>query len=182
MSNEHNPSGGKVQFDEVVRKMPDYLGMLNECPCIGMDSTRERRNLRAELLRNANVKVIEGSKPKTGPGIYVLYERGEAMYAGRTNHLPERLLAHGNQGGSETATFAFLMAREEYQKKHPGNGLTRGELTKLTEFESLFDAARKRVRKMIVKAVGIDDPIEQTLFEVYAHLLLGTRYNSFDNH
>ena len=182
MSNEYNPSGGKVQFDEVVKKMSDYLRMLKECPFIGMDSTRERRNLRAELLRNANIKVIENSKPKTGPGIYVLYDNGKAMYAGRTNHLPERLLEHGNKGGSETATFAFLLARQEYLKRHPDNGLTRSELTKLTEFENLFDAARKCVRKMSVKAVGIDDPIEQTIFEVYAHLVLGTPYNSFDNH
>ena len=35
---------------------------------------------------------------------------------------------------------------------------------------------------MCVKAVGIEDPIEQTLFEVYAHLALGTKYNSFENH
>ena len=182
MRNEYNPSEGRVQFDEVVKKMSDYLRMLKECPFIGMDSTRERRDLRAELLRSAYIKVIKGRKPRTGAGIYVLYEREKAMYAGRTYHLPERLLEHGNKGGSETATFAFLLAREKYLRLYPDKGLTRAELTKVNEFDSLFEAARKRVRKMKVKAVGIDDPIEQTLFEVYAHLVLGTRYNSFDNH
>ncbi len=182
MRDEYSPSDAKLRFDEVVQKMPDYLRMLEECPFIGMDSDQERRNLRPELLRNANIKVIDGSKPETGPGIYVLYEKSQAVYAGRTDHLPERLLEHGNKGGSETATFAFLLAREKYLKMCPDNGLTRAELAKLTEFESLFDAARMRVRKMRVKAVGIDDPIEQTLFEVFAHLVLGTLYNSFENH
>ena len=162
--------------------MPDDLRKLKECPFIGMYSTQERRSLRPKLLRNANVKVIEGSQPKTGPGNYVLYDNGEAMYTGRTDHLPERLLEHGNQGGSETATFAFLLAREEYLKRHPNNGLTRKDLSEQPEFKKIFDSARESVRKMRVKAVGIDDPIEQTLFEVYAHLVLGTPYNSFENH
>ena len=182
MSDEHNSLAGKNRFDEIVNRMPDDLRKLAECPFIEMYSNQERRSLRPKLLRNANVKVIEGSQPKTGPGNYVLYDNGEAMYTGRTDHLPERLLEHGNQGGSETATFAFLLAREEYLKRHPNNGLTRKDLSAQPEFKKFFDSARKSVRKMSVKAVGIDDPIEQTLFEVYAHLVLGTPYNRFENH
>ena len=182
MSDEHNSLAGKNRFDEIINRMPHDLRKLKECPCIEMYSTQERRNLRPKLLRNANVKVIEGRKPKTGPGNYVLYDNGKAMYTGRTDHLPERLLEHGNQGGSETATFAFLLAREEYLKTHPNNGLTREGLSTQPEFKKLFDSARENVRKMSVKAVGIDDPIEQTLFEVYAHLVLDTPYNSFENH
>ena len=182
MNHEHNSSAMKNRFDEIVDRMPDDLRKLNECPHIGMYSNQERRNLRPELLRNANIEIIKGSKPATGPGNYVLYEKGRAMYTGRTDHLPERLLEHGNQGGSETATFAFLLAREEYLKMHPNSSLTRKDLSAQPEFHKLFGFARESVKKMSIKAVGIDDPIEQTLFEVYTHLVLETPYNSFENH
>ena len=40
----------------------------------------------------------------------------------------------------------------------------------------------ERVRKMQVRFVREDDPINQALLEIYVHLTLGTRYNDFDNH
>ena len=35
---------------------------------------------------------------------------------------------------------------------------------------------------MEVCVVGVADPIEQTIFEVYAHLELQSPFNSFENH
>ena len=35
---------------------------------------------------------------------------------------------------------------------------------------------------MKVRVVEIEDPIDQTIFEVYAHMELGTKFNSFENH
>ena len=54
-------------------------------------------------------------------------------------------------------------------------------------FAPLFVAAKDRVSRMGVRFVAIDDAIEQTLFEVYAALVLGTTrqqggYNDFENH
>ena len=42
----------------------------------------------------------------------------------------------------------------------------------------------KRVRKMQVRAVRIEDCIEQAIFEIYASVALGTvpEYNNFCNH
>jgi hypothetical protein len=46
----------------------------------------------------------------------------------------------------------------------------------------LFLHAKERVSRMTVRVIEITDPIEQTLFEVYAALALGTVYNVFENH
>ena len=50
-----------------------------------------------------------------------------------------------------------------------------------------FDTTKEMVRKMGVRTVEINDPIEQTVFEVYAALELRTTreqggFNDFENH
>jgi hypothetical protein len=35
---------------------------------------------------------------------------------------------------------------------------------------------------MTVRVVEIQDPVEQAIFEVYAHIALKTPYNNFENH
>ena len=39
-----------------------------------------------------------------------------------------------------------------------------------TDYWSFFTAAKLRVRKMCVRAVEISDPVEQAVFEPYAHV------------
>ncbi len=157
-------------FDDIIKKMPQYLHELESCQVIRMDTRQERSSLGSKL-------------PVANAGIYVLYEDEKPMYAGRSDRLKERILEHGQPGNQrETATFAFILAREAFGDA--SESVSRKDLQKDPDFERLFLDAKKRVSKMVIRAVGIKDPIEQTLFEVYAHLTLGTprKYNSFDNH
>ena len=60
---------------------------------------------------------------------------------------------------------------------------SRKELDKDPAFENLFAAAKERIRRMSVRVIEIDDPVTQTLFEVYASLTLGTQeFNDFGTH
>ena len=172
------------EFDGIIDPMPDYLSKLENCPLIGMDTSKERRSL-GKRLRNAGIVTYdEKGNPLDPAGIYVFYEDNKPQYVGRSDNLTARLLMHGRpSSGSEGATFAFILAKEackitdSYHKS-----MSRPELEIDPDFKPLFDAAKERVRKMRVRAVGIQDPIEQTIFEVYAHLQLGTPHNSFENH
>ena len=156
------------EFSDVIGKMPGYLRELKSCPIIRMETRPERRDLGNKL-------------PPGNAGIYVLYEDDKPIYVGRSDRLKERLLEHGQPSGwSESATFAFILAKEKFGKA--AASLTRKELQENSDFRQLFTAAKLRVRKMGIRAVGIQDPIEQTLFEVYAHLNLKTEHNSFENH
>ncbi len=146
--------------------MPVYMERLEACEPIRMFSRAERDVLRRRLPANE--------------GVYVLYERGEPMYVGRSDKLADRLLSHGRpSSGSESATFAFNLARAECDSFAT---MSRQDLLRDEEFIQRFDSAKERVRRMEVRVVGLADPIEQTIFEVYVHMELATPFNSFDNH
>jgi hypothetical protein len=65
-----------------------------------------------------------------------------------------------------------------------GVKLTRQHWEEDQLFAPLFAAAKKRVENMKIRVVGVDDPVEQALFEIYAADRLGTlgRYNTFETH
>ena len=138
-------------------------------------------------------------------GIYVFYEHGNPMYVGRSNRLKNRIQTHGRDSANyNSASFAFRLAlerlgipsvhfpRREVRVKPKFNvqvlGIehgyaTREELARNCQFDMAFRQQKERVRAMQVRVVEVDDPIEQTIFEVYATLALGTElYNQFDNH
>jgi hypothetical protein len=51
------------------------------------------------------------------------------------------------------------------------------------DFATHFEQARKQVSEMDVQFIDLEDPIERTLFEIYAALTLGTdEFNSFETH
>ncbi len=146
-------------FSKIIEKMPKLLEELMK------DSPRMRDNL--------------GEIPERG--IYVFYEGEIPIYVGRSNSLKTRILGHGRDGSRHnSATFAFLLAKEKMGKNLPQG--TRGELEKRPDFAAAYSKEKRRVSQMGVQVVGIEDPIEQTIFEVYASLALETNYNSFENH
>ncbi len=154
------------RFEDVIAKMHKYLQELNDCQVI----TRDGRGRLPPIL--------------PAKGIYVFYEAGEPLYVGRSDHLRARLLQHGRaSGGPGNAHFAFNVAKKKFRKTHPYCApRPRKDLAEEPEFASLFSEAKRRVRRMGIRVVEIQDPIEQTIFEVYAHLKLGTPFNSFENH
>ena len=155
-----------MAFREVIDRMPMYMKTLKAFEPISMDTIADRHTL--------------GRRLPAREGVHALYENDRAMYVGRSDNLKVRLLDHGlHKGGSETATFAFKIAREQF--KNP-DALTRRELVRDPDFKVLFREAATRVRQMKARVVGISDPIEQTIFEVYAAMELDTPYNSFENH
>jgi len=81
-----------------------------------------------------------------------------------------------------TATFAFRLAMEDAKRAGLNIKRRRAELEVDPEFRSFFSDAKHRVSNMTVQYVEVDDPIEQSLLEVYAAESLATPYNSFETH
>ena len=116
-------------------------------------------------------------------GIYVFYENGKAIYVGRSRNLRQRFRQHRQQSsGHHSATFAFMIARQDAEKAGVDVNRTRDQLQTDPRFDLLFKKAKKRVAEMHVQVLSMDDPIELTLFEVYAALDLKTEYNTWDTH
>ena len=116
--------------------------------------------------------------PTTG-GIYVFYELGQPVYVGRTRNLRRRLRQHSHRGSTHySASFAFLIARRQADlPKVPR--MTRQQVAE--QLDSLFSLCRQRVGCMQVRWVREEDPVIQSLLEVYAAVTLRTteHYNSF---
>ncbi|MDA1061465.1 MAG: hypothetical protein O2895_00890 [Chloroflexi bacterium] len=78
------------------------------------------------------------------------------------------------------ASFAFNLAQSEAGRRPRA---TRAEREQEKDFAPRFLAAKARVAEMDVQFIALDDPIERTIFEIYAALHLGTEeYNSFETH
>lgn len=161
-----------MSFDDMEKKLPEYLKELKACEPFTLD---ERGNLRR------NDKPL----PKV-EGVYCFYEGDKPLYVGRTDNIRNRVLQQRRLGGRHnSAAFAFNIAKKDIGEDHPNeevDGLKRGELSKNHVFDWLFTEAKMRVRKMSVRFVEIQDSNEQAIFEVYAHMKLGTPFNDFSNH
>ena len=149
------------KFDDMIDQLPLLLKQL-------VTSTSKNRNTLGVL-------------PKKG--IYVFYENECPIYVGRSNRIRERLLEHSRPSSTHTsATFAFNLAKEDAIKKEIDvNNKARVHLETDSDFSSLFSEAKKRVSRMSIKVINIDDPIIQTIFEVYVSVKFNT-LNDFDTH
>lgn len=149
------------EFDQIVAEMPHLLLRLQE----------------AELLSRDDLRGI----PERG--VYVLYEDGKPIYVGRSNRLRNRLLEHSRQSSTHnSAPFAFNLAKEKADRRGIDTSQARNQLERNPAFKDLFTQAKKRVSLMRIRTVQIENPVMQTLFEVYAALALKTPYNDFDTH
>ena len=139
------------------------------------------------LLLNQLVKSSSKNRDTLGvlpqKGIYVFYENECPIYVGRSNRIKERLLEHSRPSSTHTsATFAFNLAKEAAIKKEIDvNNKARLHLETDSDFSSLFSEAKERVSRMSIKVIKIDDPIIQTIFEVYVSVKFNT-FNDFDTH
>ncbi|MGV8130327.1 MAG: GIY-YIG nuclease family protein [Methanolinea sp.] len=149
------------QFQTIIEKFPEYMTNL----------------LKTTPVHYSELKDI----PKRG--IYVYYENDNPIYVGRSQNLRQRLRQHRQQSSDHhSATFAFLIARRDAHKKGLQIKGTREELQNDPNFYQFFADAKLRIHNMKVQIFQIEDPIEQTLFEVYASLELKTEYNTWETH
>lgn len=148
------------KFKEIINTFPALMERINNSPFITKD---DFKNL-----------------PKKG--IYVFYENGLPIYVGRTNRMKNRLMEHSKQSsGHNSATFAFNLAKEKAKKTSINLKQRRKDLEADPLFSPIYTEEKVRVSKMKIKVIDIEDPVVQTLFEVYAHLELKTQ-NEFENH
>ena len=113
-------------------------------------------------------------------GVYVFYENDKPIYAGRSRRIRQRIREHGGESSRhESATFAFKLFREAIgEPEGHSSKYTRRQLQ--DQYPEEYASQRQRVRSMRIRAVEINDPLVQTVFEIYAIIALGTtHYNKF---
>jgi predicted GIY-YIG superfamily endonuclease len=117
--------------------------------------------------------------------IYLLSEGQNHLYVGRTRRLRKRLREHSVAGAQHNqAVFAFKLAREmtgRIAAAYSASG-SRAALCAESEFSEAFKQAKTRVRNMDLRFVEEAEPTRQALLEIYASVVLRTKYNDFDTH
>jgi hypothetical protein len=133
------------------------------------------------------VPVTVTTLPRVMPthAVYLFSENGNHLYVGRTNRLRKRLRNHCRPSATRfQATFAFRLAREatgNLRATYKTAG-SRAALVLDPAFAQAFLDAKARVRAMNVRFVDEPHALRQCLLEIYAAVVLKTRYNDFDNH
>ena len=130
-------------------------------------------------LQNSKERYWEEHRKAPPKGVYVLYENDKPIYVGRSNDMTRRIREHGAESSNRnSATFALKLLRESLND--PEGTSAHIEKAYIEEYRQ----QRKRVRAMPFRAVSIPDQLEQTLFEIYCVLEMGTapRYNDFMTH
>jgi hypothetical protein len=121
--------------------------------------------------------------PKSG--VYLFSEGDSHLYVGRSNTLRGRYGRHSLPGATyKQAAFAFLLAREKTQSlqaTYRTEG-SRAWLMQQPHFIAAFIAAKARIRAMQYRYVEETDQNRQALLEMYAAVVLETKYNDFGTH
>lgn len=137
------------------------------------------------LLNMHPVKIASLPKPLPEKCVYLFSEGKNHLYVGRTRRLRNRLRQHSIAGAQHNqAVFAFKLAREatgQMIATYSAQG-SRKALSADPSFDTAFSQAKNRVRNMDLRFVEETDPLRQALLEIYASVVLGTKYNDFDTH
>ena len=146
---------------------------------------KEMDSLFQELYEEFEKSVLlKRTELPTCRGIYVFYENGKPIYVGRANNIRKRIQWHTRESsGSESASFAFNLAKKEYAKESEINK-KRKELMQIEEFIEIFRKHKLNLKNIELKCIPIENDILQTMFEPYLAFKLGTYpiNNTFENH
>lgn len=154
--------GGLRQFGEAVDRMEGLLVQLLAAPV----APRDEHGFIPEI---AGIYLFSDSKP---------------VYVGQTRNLRARLRNHTAAKATENqASFAFLIGKAEAETAGIDLERARKVLEADPHFAEHFRQAKARVAGMNIRWIELEDPIERTLFEIYAALALDTvAFNSFETH
>ncbi|HWD38396.1 MAG TPA: GIY-YIG nuclease family protein [Fimbriimonas sp.] len=121
------------------------------------------------LVNMPPVKPLSVRRSLELPGIYLLSEGSNHLYAGRTRKLGQRIRNHCLGGSKHNqAVFAFRLAREATGKiiaDYAGDG-RRAQLVQDPEFKAHFDSSKLRIQGMDLRYVEEHDPLSQALLEI----------------
>jgi GIY-YIG catalytic domain-containing protein len=153
-----------ARFRKLERRLPDLLDDLLAC-------SAHRRGVRPAVPSCA--------------GVYLFSEDGRPLYIGRSRNFNRRLGDHTRpKAAQNSAPFAFNIAKRAAADAGLLITGTRTAIAAQPGFDEHFSSAKTRVRAMEFRFVRVPDPVESTIFEVYAALALGTEgdFNLFETH
>lgn len=138
----------------------------------------------ARLLEAEARPVGEHSHIPDEPGVYLFSRPSGPLYVGQSRKIAQRLRQHTRKSSTENqASLAFNMALIEAAARRLELPKTRKERAGHEQFARLFLSAKEELAAMDCSFILLADPVERTIFEMYATEALGTaEFNSFETH
>lgn len=160
---EAEASLGEKAFGKLIDRMPSLLQELTFAP--------------AHL-------VAEHPEIPTAAGVYLFSDGPNPIYVGQSRNLRRRLREHtGLRSRENQAPLAFNIALKEARSQDLKLPRTRKEIEDDSAFRPLFASALAQVAAMKVQFLLLEDPVERTIFEIYAARALGTdEFNIWETH
>ena len=154
------------------------------------DRKIERIKQHYDRLIKANVSLpdvlIQRNQGPNVSGVYVFSDRSENMelfqYVGQSNNIFTRLKEHCGIPTSNKANFAYKLTTDSTELK-PISGSpnpTKQSMFNIPEFEREFENSVLKIKRMDYRWVEVDDKLEKNLLEIYASVLLCSKYNEFE--
>jgi hypothetical protein len=111
-------------------------------------------------------------------GCYVILQNEQPIYVGISRTVIRRLRQHVTGRTHYSASLAYRMACDRYHHDE-----SRDDAMENPEFAAMFQQVQEELRKCQCAFVGITDPVERYLFEVFCALEFKTeRWNTFETH
>ena len=167
----------RYSYDELTETvLPEYLKSLKqefESPIPMSNFTEEGVGIRT-LLNQFGFE-------SDFPGCYVLIESGEPIYVGISQKVVTRINQHVNGKNHFSASLAYRMAVDVYDGDIEQS--TRKQLMNVDNFYALFEEKKRYLSSLDVAFIGIDNPVERYLFEIYCAMAFDTsQWNTFETH
>ena len=119
-------------------------------------------------------------------GIYAFSERTAStecfLYVGQSVAMVERLREHCGFTDWNKANFAYKLTVETTGLKpiKYSPNATKQSMFEIPEFKESFGTSLCRIKTMNYRWVSVDNKLERNLLEIYAAVILGSRFNEFD--
>lgn len=137
-------------FENIVNSLPLYLEQL----------LAQKAYCFADLTEGKIKEHFSTSNPVSG--VFVMYEKSEPVYIGRSRTLAQRI-------GVDLRSIQKSQATLTYKLMNLG----------LMGFNTMEETRTYMYKHFTIKMLQLDNEYERAIFQIYASMKLGTKYNSF---
>ncbi|CDU10722.1 hypothetical protein VDIAB_271252 [Vibrio diabolicus] len=119
-------------------------------------------------------------------GVYTfsVYEKGveKFLYVGQSGNIGQRLQEHCAIKNHNAANFAYKVTveRSGLEPIAYSPHSTKKSMFSIPDFKDCFDEVVNDIKQMNYRWIPIANALEKNLFEIYASVVLDSKYNNFD--
>jgi len=152
-------------FEQKITTIKHYLSEMVRSEEYVVDQVLNEENIKCDLS-----------------GVYVFYNVERVFYVGQSCNIKGRLKEHCAVVNYEKANFVYhLTVDNSGIRPIPGSpNSTKKSLFEIPEFKHHFHQSIDFIKQLNFMFIPIEDRLEKNLFEIYASIVLDSKYHDFE--